>query len=52
MIFGAILIIYHLTTVKYDDLSLLNNAGAYLGITLGIFFIISMIVSNRQEKNK
>ena len=52
IILAALLIVYHLTTFKFDDLGLLNNAGAYMGVTLGLIIIISMIVSNRQEKNK
>ena len=52
IILAALLIIYHITTVNFDDLGPLNNAGAYLGITLGIIIIFSMIISNRQEKNK
>ena len=52
IVFAIIIIIGQLTIMDYINLSWSNNGGSYLGIISMICLIISMILSNRYEKNE
>ena len=52
IIFAGILIIVHLATIDYSNMSCLQNDGNYVGILTMILIIISMILSNRYERRK
>jgi len=52
IVFAIIIIIGQLTIMDYINLSWSNNGGSYLGIISMICLIISMVLSNRYEKNE
>jgi len=52
VVFAIIIIIGQLIIMDYINLSWSNNGGSYLGIISMICLIISMILSNRYEKNE
>jgi len=52
IVFAIIIIIGQLIIIDYVNLSWSNNGGSYLGIISMICLIISMILSNRYEKNE
>jgi hypothetical protein len=52
IVFAIIIIIGQLIIIDYINLSWSNNGGSYLGIISMICLIISMILSNRYEKNE
>lgn len=52
IVFAAAIILGQVILIDYDDLNWSTNAGSYLSILSMIFIIISMLVSNQEEKQQ
>ncbi|MBK3519950.1 hypothetical protein [Carboxylicivirga marina] len=52
VIFAVMILVAHLYFIDFSDLTWSGNAGGYLGIVAMLFVILSVIFSNRYDKQQ